>query len=30
MVFKTYDRISYGLILEATVPVRVLDVVGKP
>lgn len=30
MVFKTYDRISYGLILETTVPVRVLDEVGKP
>jgi len=30
MVFKTYDRISYGLIMEAKAPIRVLDRVGKP
>ncbi len=30
MVFKAYDRISYGLIMESTVPIRELDRVGNP
>jgi len=30
MVFKTYDRMSYGLIMEATHPVRVGDLIGAP
>jgi LysM repeat protein len=30
MVFKTYDRISYGLIMESTVPIRPLDTVKNP
>lgn len=30
MVFKTYDRISYGLIMESTVPIRVLDQIRNP
>lgn len=30
MVFKTYDRISYGLIMESTVPIRTLDQVRNP
>jgi LysM repeat protein len=30
MVFKTYERMSYGLIMEATHPVRVGDLVGAP
>ena len=30
MVFKTYDRISYGLIMESTVPIRALDHVRNP
>jgi LysM repeat protein len=30
MVFKTYDRISYGLIMESTVPIRALDQVRNP
>ena len=30
MVFKTYDRISYGLIMEAKAPIRVLDRIGNP
>ena len=30
MVFKTYDRISYGLIMESTVPIRPLDQVRNP
>ncbi len=30
MVFKTFDRISYGLIMESTVPIRALDTVRNP
>jgi len=30
MVFKTFDRISYGLIMEADHPLLVGDVVGNP
>ena len=30
MVFKTFDRISYGLIMEAKSTMRVLDRVGNP
>ena len=30
MVFKTYDRISYGLIMEATDAIHVLDSVRNP
>lgn len=30
MVFKTYDRISYGLIMESTVPIRPLDQIRNP
>ncbi len=30
LVFKTYDQLSYGLIVEATVPVRVTDQVRTP
>ncbi|MCI0435261.1 MAG: hypothetical protein L0271_16715, partial [Gemmatimonadetes bacterium] len=30
MVFKTYDRISYGLILDSTVPIHVLDQIRNP
>jgi hypothetical protein len=30
MVFKTYDRISYGLIMESTVPIRALDQIRNP
>jgi LysM repeat protein len=30
MVFKTYDRVSYGLIMESTVPIRALDQVRNP
>jgi hypothetical protein len=30
MVFKTYDRISYGLIMEATNALHVLDKVRNP
>lgn len=30
MVFKTFDRISYGLIMESTVPLRVLDQIRNP
>ncbi len=30
MVFKTYDRISYALIMEATSEIHVLDKVKKP
>jgi hypothetical protein len=30
MVFKTFDRISYGLVMESIVPLRALDNVGNP
>jgi len=30
MVFKTYDRISYGLIMEATTDIHVLDKIRSP
>jgi len=30
MVFKTYDRISYGLVMEATQALHVLDAVRNP
>jgi hypothetical protein len=30
MVFKVYDRISYGLVMEATDAIRVLDAVRNP
>jgi hypothetical protein len=30
MIFKTYDRISYGLVMEATEAIHVLDAVRNP
>ena len=30
MIFKTYDRISYGLVMEATLPIHVLDTIRNP
>ncbi len=30
MVFKSYDRISYGLVMEATQAIHVLDTVRNP
>ena len=30
MIFKSYDRISYGLVMEATLPIHVLDTVRNP
>jgi len=30
MVFKTYDRISYGLVMEATNAIHILDAVRNP
>ncbi len=30
LVFKTYDHLSYGLVLDTTVPVHVLDQVRTP
>ena len=30
LVFKTYDQLSYGLVLDTTVPVRVSDRVRTP
>ena len=30
MVFKTYDRISYGLVMEATDAIHLLDTVRNP
>ncbi len=30
MVFKTFDRVSYGLVLESTAPIRELDRVVNP
>lgn len=30
LIFKTYQDVSYGLVVNATVPVRVADIVRKP
>ena len=30
MVFKVYDRIGYGLVMQATTPIHVLDAVRNP
>ena len=30
MVFRTFDRVSYALIMEATNEIRVLDAVRNP
>ena len=30
MIFKSFDRISYGLVMEATLPIHVLDAVRNP
>ena len=30
MVFKVYDRIGYGLVMEATSDIHVLDAVRNP
>jgi hypothetical protein len=30
MVFRTSDRISYALVMEATTPLAVLDIVRNP
>ncbi len=30
MIFKTYDRISYGLIMEATDAIHIFDSVRNP
>ncbi len=30
MVFKTYDRISYGLVMEATQAIHIHDTVRNP
>jgi len=30
MVFKTYDRISYGLVMEATDAIRIHDTIRNP
>ena len=30
LVFKAYDRLSYGLIVQAEAPLRVGDAVGNP
>jgi hypothetical protein len=30
MVFKTYDRMSYALVMEATSEIHVLDAVRNP
>jgi len=30
MIFKTYDRISYGLVMEATQAIHILDAVRNP
>ena len=30
MVFKVYDRIGYGLVMEATSAIKVLDSVKNP
>jgi hypothetical protein len=30
MVFRTFDRMSFGLVLNATQPLKVFDRVGNP
>jgi hypothetical protein len=30
MVFKVYDRIGFGLVMEATTPIHILDAVRNP
>jgi hypothetical protein len=30
MIFRTFDRVSYGLIMQASEPVNVLDLVQTP
>jgi hypothetical protein len=30
MVFRTFDRMSYALIMEATTPISVYDTVRNP
>jgi hypothetical protein len=30
MIFKTYGRVSYGLVMEATLPIHILDTVRNP
>lgn len=30
MVFRTFDRVSYGLIMQAAEPVNLLDTVNTP
>jgi hypothetical protein len=30
MIFKTFDRISYGLVMEATDAIHILDAVRNP
>jgi hypothetical protein len=30
MVFRTYDRLSYALVMEAEGPIRTLDKVRNP
>jgi hypothetical protein len=30
MVFKTFDRISYGLVMESETPIRTFDRVRNP
>ena len=30
MVFRTYDRVSYALVMEATSEIHVLDIVKNP
>ena len=30
MIFKSYDRISYGLVMEATDAIHILDAVRNP
>ncbi len=30
MIFRTFDRVSYGLIMQASEPVNTLDIVKTP
>jgi hypothetical protein len=30
MIFRTFDRASYGLVMQASRPVALLDVVANP